>query len=289
MRLLFLFAGLIGLTSLSFSAPTEPPSVNVYNLDAHGIDAHDIDGNRISAKAAPFPLKVANIYVCNEQTSATCELLDAYNLCLPFGPSFAYQSNYVRQAKGTYCVYYTNTGCMDGDMYFRYTSYPQQEAELTGWGIMKLAGVFCAGTGQTLDKPVVEAHTATLRNTGILPFSASNSGKAGLGSVDAANTDLDANGKVPGDTTVCHGLHFTYCNDNRINAIQQCANFDTVDIGPASLIQYPGAYCKWYSDFGCSDKTLVGALDSRHTVVTIADLKEDKNLFFSVKCENHAW
>ncbi|EDU44645.1 hypothetical protein PtrSN002B_001720 [Pyrenophora tritici-repentis] len=282
MRFLCFLVGLIGLAGTGIGAPTESHSVNVRDLDAQGIDVHNIDSNGISANDLPLPIPVANIYVCAEQTSTGCKLINAHNLCLPFGSDFAYKSNYVRQAKGTYCVYYTKTGCMDGDVYFRYTSFPKLEAEFTGWGVKTLAGIFCAGTGQTLDVPGDEAHAVASRDTGLLSVSASDSEEAKLDSVDAL-------GKVPGDTTICHGLNFTYCNDNRINAIQQCANFDSIDIGPASLIQYPGAYCKWYSDFGCNDKTLVGAIDSMHSAVAIADLREYTNQFFSVKCEAHAW
>ena len=108
----------------------------------------------------PAPLNVGEVYVCAEDKACGCELISSLNTCSSFGPQTAYQTNEVTQAKGTFCKYYTAPGCMDGEEYFRHQTNPKQDAVLSGWGIKKLAGVWCFGTGHTFGDAGIDVENA---------------------------------------------------------------------------------------------------------------------------------
>ncbi|RAR10016.1 complex i intermediate-associated protein mitochondrial precursor [Stemphylium lycopersici] len=122
--------------------------------------AHTLDSMHTFSSAPPAPLHVGEVYVCAEDKALGCDLIPSLNTCSSFGPHTAYQSNEVTQAKGTFCKYYTAPGCMDGEEYFRHQTNPKQDAILSGWGMKKLAGVWCFGTGHTFGGVGVDVENA---------------------------------------------------------------------------------------------------------------------------------
>jgi hypothetical protein len=104
-------------------------------------------GHSLSAQMTPA-LKVGDVYVCREKRMdpSVCTVLNTLNQCVAFD-AFANQAQVITQAKGSFCKYYRKPGCLDGEEYFRYMSNPTQDAQFSGWGVGKLAGVSCGGTG----------------------------------------------------------------------------------------------------------------------------------------------
>jgi hypothetical protein len=265
-------------------------SISTASLQARGkplphVNVKDIKvtvGHSISASSTPF-LKVGDLYICNVNSldPAGCTVLHTLNQCVAFPPAFAYQSKVITQAKGSFCKYYTKPGCMDGDEYFRYMSNPTQDAQFSGWGVEKLAGVWCGGTGAAADVNTIDITSNDITN-------------------EKRDTDVSTGGNPfyhwdtsSGATTVCHKKNFAFCTNNSINAIWQCANFAPADQGPVSLIQYEGVFCKWYRDFGCesgSDK-YPSILDSRKGDAYADNLLDGDHprLYKSVKCEIVRW
>lgn len=90
----------------------------------------------------------------------------------------------------------------------------------------------------------------------------------------------------PGDTRICDAAYFQWCRDN-VNAMGRCSSFDPAAGGPNSLVQFQGAFCKWYRGYGCAreskDDEPMG-VDSRAHTVEIGDLGLDNNRFKSVEC-----
>ena len=145
------------------------------------VKANDIQvtvGHSVSALSTSS-LKVADLYICNEANidPAHCTVLHTLNQCVAFPGPFAYQTKVITQAKGSLCKYYTKPSCMDGDLYFSYVSNPTQDAQLSGWGVEKLAGVWCGGTGATSTANVSAVNTRT--SIGSSPVVPSNLSKRG--------------------------------------------------------------------------------------------------------------
>ncbi|RYN62898.1 hypothetical protein AA0118_g5003 [Alternaria tenuissima] len=236
-------------------------------------------GHSVSALSTSS-LKVADLYICNEANldPAHCTVLHTLNQCVAFPGPFAYQTKVITQAKGSLCKYYTKPGCMAGDLYFSYMSNPTQDARLSGWGVEKLAGVWCGGTGaiSTADVSAVNTRTSIDSST-VVP---SNLAKRGNPFYHWSTS--------PGSTSICRQRNFTFCTNNAVNALHQCVSFAPADQGPASMIQYTGVYCKWYADSGgaSGEHKAYDFLDSRKGDAYADGLSR---LYRSVKCGKDAW
>ncbi|KAI4670677.1 uncharacterized protein J4E88_009769 [Alternaria novae-zelandiae] len=198
----------------------------------------------------PRVIRVGEVFACSEDFASGCWYINAQNKCTDFPAQVAHKSQFIMQAKGTWCKYYLEAGCSHEA--WQYVSSPTDH---TTFGVKTnlVASVECQASKAT-------ANEVTKRDW------------------------------PPGSTTVCHQAHYQFCTDNAINAIQQCANFAPADQGPISIIQYGGAYCKWYRDFGCGggeDKSPM-SIDSRGGEQWIDDLSVE-NRFKSVKCETFQW
>jgi hypothetical protein len=143
-----------------------PASIQTRNELLPQVKANDIQvtvGHSVSALSTSS-LKVADLYICNEANldPAHCTVLHTLNQCVAFPGPFAYQTKVITQARGSLYKYYTKPSCMDGDLYFSYMSNPTQDARLSGWGVEKLAGVWCGGTGatSTADISAINTHTS---------------------------------------------------------------------------------------------------------------------------------
>ncbi len=262
---------------------TETAGMRVRNTPLQVAEITDIivtKGHSFSAQYLPKPLKVGDLFVCADDRASGCWYIHSLNKCVAFPPQVAYQVKLIRQAKGSLCKYYDKRGCMDGDEAFRHMSDPTEDTELTGPGIKMVAGVWCGGTGATALTPSAHDDGAIEAFTDVGPSI----------NIDNANTPTKRD-YPPGSTTVCHKPHHKSCTNNGINAIQQCANFAPADQNPVGLIQDAGAYCKWYSDFGCAsgeDKWQPRSIDSRKGTQWI-DWLSRNDKFKSVKCETYAW
>ena len=246
------------------------------------VKANDIQvtvGHSVSALSTSS-LKVADLYICNEANldPAHCTVLHTLTQCVAFPGPFAYQTKVITQAKGSVCKYYTKPGCMDGDLYFSYMSNPTQDARLSGWGVEKLAGVWCGGTGATSTADVSAINTHTSIDSSTVGFS--NLSKRGNPFYHWSTS--------PGSISICRQRNFAFCTKNAVNALRQCVSFAPADQGPASMIQYAGVYCKWYADAGCAsgENKPYDFLDSRKGDAYVDGLSR---LYRSVKCERDAW
>jgi len=195
---------------------------------------------------------VGEVFACSEDPASGCWYINAPNQCTDFPAQVAHKSNFIMQGKDTWCMYYLEAGCWDGDEAWQHTSPPTDH---TTFGVKTnvVASVKCRAAGATTN-------------------------------------EITKRDWLPGSTTVCHQAHYQFCTDNAINAIQQCANFAPADQGPLSIIQYGDAYCKWYRDFGCGggeDKSPM-SIDSRGGEQWVDDLSVE-NRFKSVKCEAYQW
>ncbi|CAO2654295.1 Nn.00g110280.m01.CDS01 [Neocucurbitaria sp. VM-36] len=107
-----------------------------------------------------------------------------------------------------------------------------------------------------------------------------------LSGEEAAPAVVARHGEGPGDSRICDVAYFQWCKDN-VNAMNRCSSFDPTAGGPNSLIQFQGAFCKWYRGYGCSreskDDEPMG-IDSRANKVDLEDLGLDNNLFKSLEC-----
>ncbi|KAH6865295.1 hypothetical protein BKA58DRAFT_367455 [Alternaria rosae] len=239
---------------------------------------------------SPVPLLVGDLFICSLEQVKGCWILHTLNKCLDLPSQIAYNAKYIEQSKGSFCKYYRKTGCMDGDEFWRHTSGPKDVSQIAGDGIKHLASAWCGGTGVTSEMEVCRATGATAQINAVADgdgIEKVNNVGSLIYTVDGRTTKRDW---PPGSTTVCHQTHYQSCTDNRINAIQQCANFATADQGPVSIIQYGGAYCKWYRDFGCEggeDKSPM-SIDSMAAKQWVDDLGEEDR-FKSVKCETYQW
>jgi hypothetical protein len=259
-----------------------PTSIQTRSELLPQVKANDIQvtvGHSVSALSTSS-LKVADLYICNETNldPAHCTVLHTLNQCVAFPGPFAYQTKVITQAKGSLCKYYTKPGCMDGDLYFSYMSNPTQDARLSGWGVEKLAGVWCGGTGATSTADVSAVNTRTSNGSStVVP---SNLAKRGNPFYHWSTS--------PGSTSICRQRNFAFCTNNAVNALHQCVSFAPADQGPASMIQYAGVYCKWYADSGCAsgEHKAYDFLDSRKGDAYADGLSR---LYRSVKCEKDAW
>ncbi|RYN19782.1 hypothetical protein AA0112_g10959 [Alternaria arborescens] len=259
-----------------------PASIQTRSELLPQVKANDIQvtvGHSVSALSTSS-LKVADLYICNEANldPVHCTILHTLNQCIAFPGPFAYQTKVITQAKGSLCKYYTKPGCMDGDLYFSYMSNPTQDARLIGWGVEKLAGVWCGGTGATSTADISAVNTRT--SIGSSTIGPSNLAKRG--------NPLYHWSTSPGFTSICRQRNFAFCTNNAVNALYQCVSFAPADQGPASMIQYAGVYCKWYADSGCASEEHkpYDFLDSRKGDAYADGLSR---LYRSVKCEKDAW
>ncbi|RYN75435.1 hypothetical protein AA0117_g6322 [Alternaria alternata] len=259
-----------------------PTSIQTRSELLPQVKANDIQvtvGHSVSALSTSS-LKVADLYICNEANldPAHCTILHTLNQCIAFPGPFAYQTKVITQAKGSLCKYYTKPGCMDGDLYFSYMSNPTQDARLSGWGVEKLAGVWCGGTGatSTADVSAVNTHIS-IDSSSVVPFDLAKRGNP-----------FYRWSTSPGSTSICRQRNFAFCTNNAVNALHQCVSFAPADQGPASMIQYAGVYCKWYADSGCAsgEHKPYDFLDSRKGDAYADGLSR---LYRSVKCEKDAW
>ncbi|KAI4607648.1 hypothetical protein J4E83_009545 [Alternaria metachromatica] len=198
----------------------------------------------------PRIIRVGEVFACSEDFASGCWYINAQNKCTDFPAQVAHKSQFIMQAKGTWCKYYLEAGCSHEA--WQYVSTPTDH---TTFGVKTnlVASVECQASKATVN-------------------------------------EITKRDWPPGSTTVCHQAHYQFCTDNAINAIQQCANFAPADQGPISIIQYGGAYCKWYRDFGCGggeDKSPM-SIDSRGGEQWVDDLSVE-NRFKSVKCETYQW
>ncbi|KAI4915127.1 hypothetical protein J4E90_005166 [Alternaria incomplexa] len=251
------WCGGTGVTSEMEVVPHDHAIEKVAHVDS-SIYANDIT-KRDSTHTEPTPawtlpraIRVGEVFACSEDPASGCWYINAPNKCMVFPPQVAHKSNFIMQGNGTWCMYYLEAGCWDGDEAWQHESLPTDH---TTFGVKTnvVASVKCRAASAT-------ANEVTKRDW------------------------------PPGSTTVCHQAHYQFCTDNAINAIQQCANFAPADQRPLSIIQYGGAYCKWYRDFGCGggeDKSPM-SIDSRGGEQWIDDLSVE-NRFKSVKCEAYQW
>ncbi|CAN9447794.1 unnamed protein product [Alternaria alternata] len=253
-----------------------PASIQTRNELLPQVKANDIQvtvGHSVSALSTSS-LKVADLYICNEANldPAHCTVLHTLNQCVAFPGPFAYQTKVITQARGSLYKYYTKPSCMDGDLYFSYMSNPTQDARLSGWGVEKLAGVWCGGTGATSTADISAINTHLHR---FLHYQSLNLAKRGSPFYHWS-------------TSICRQRNFALCTNNAVNALHQCVSFAPAHQGPASMIQYAGVYCKWYADSGCAsgEHKAYDFLDSRKGDAYADGLSR---LYRSVKCEKDAW
>ncbi|KAI4644543.1 hypothetical protein J4E93_006448 [Alternaria ventricosa] len=244
-----------GVTSEMEVIPHDHRIEKITNIDsriyANHISKRDsLPTDSPPAWTLPRAIRVGEVFACSEDHASGCWYINAQNKCTNFPAQVAHKSQFIMQAKGTWCKYYLEAGCSHEA--WQYVSTPTDH---TTFGVKTnlVASVECQASKVT-------ANEVTKRDW------------------------------PPGSTTVCHQAHYQFCTDNAINAIQQCANFAPADQGPVSIIQYGGAYCKWYRDFGCGggeDKSPM-SIDSRGGEQWVDDLGvEDR--FKSVKCETYQW
>jgi hypothetical protein len=206
----------------------------------------------------------------------------------PLEASLSHQATKITQIAGAYCKYYADCG---GKFVFDAHTRSGDGNYIGNEVVPRVGGVYCEleaeatqllETAQTLD-----ANPASLVKRGTAELAHAFYGSTNTMGENRLNVRAF---NAPGDTIVCHGKDYTYCHENRINAITQCANFDPNHTGPASLKQYQGAFCKYFGDFGCGNDDSPLIVDSTEVTVEIPRLgTEDRNRLKSVKCETHAW
>jgi hypothetical protein len=225
----------------------------------------------------PFPLEMGNLFVCAEDQASGCWIVRALIRCITFPPQLAHNAKLIVQAKNSYCKYYQKDGCRDNEEAWQHVTRPDQETTFKV-GTKLIGAVWCGLTGVADESdPSSDDAIVAVPNVGA-PIYTDN------------DNEITKRDLPPGSITVCHQLHYQPFTGNSINAIQQCANFAPADQGPLSIIQYGGAYCKWYRDFGCGggeDKS-PKSIDARSGTQWIDNLgREDR--FKSVKCETYQW
>jgi hypothetical protein len=163
--------------------------------------------------------------------------------CTPLDAGLAHQANKITQIAEHYCKYYKDCG---GDVLFDAHSGDADSHYIGDGVINKVGGVYC----DLEDKAAQLAETTAMLKADPTPLVKKAISEANSTTNDLFDTDgkktLDIGVfKEPGDTIVCHLKNWQFCFQNRINAVKQCANFDPADVGPQSLKQHKGAYCKW--------------------------------------------
>ncbi|KAF1848420.1 uncharacterized protein K460DRAFT_353399 [Cucurbitaria berberidis CBS 394.84] len=260
--------GLVGLASLAFAAPAPPDSV----------PRNTVDNANISALAA-----AGDTVVCqNTLDNGPCELHHAQNRCVTLGPGLSHKVQTIYQAAGSVCKYF------ESDCSARYPvvsvnsrSKPiflQLGKNVGG----KIGLVLCKDSWSSAEingglTPVDPRHVEATSSYPTIPFL----GDKG----DAASIDVRRS-EAPGDTRICDDANFQWCRDN-VNAMDRCSSLDPAAGGPSSLIQFRGAFCKWYRGFGCSRESNDHApmkIDSRAQKVELGELGPNNNLFKSVEC-----
>jgi hypothetical protein len=163
--------------------------------------------------------------------------------CTPLDADLTHQANKITQIAGHYCKYYKDCG---GDLLFDAHSRDGDSHYIGDGVVNKVGGVYC----DSEDKAAQLTETTATLKVDPTPLVKQVIAEAIPTTDNSFDTDgkktLDAREfKEAGDTIVCHLKNYQFCFQNRINAVKQCANFDPADVGPQSLKQYRGAYCKW--------------------------------------------